>query len=69
MIHMPLKWHHKDKCNKKYRKVDVLTPILACLRSSAPNCIIKNTILCESREKNHNIWKIHYMQRITKTHV
>jgi hypothetical protein len=32
MIHMPLKWHHINKCNKKYRKIDILTR----LSSSAP---------------------------------
>jgi len=36
MIHMPLKWHHIDKCNKNYKKVDILTLILACLSSSPP---------------------------------
>jgi hypothetical protein len=36
MIHMPLKWHHIDKCNKNCRKVDVLTSILVCLGSFAP---------------------------------
>jgi hypothetical protein len=36
MIHMPLKWHHVDKCNKNCKKVDVLTSILARLSSFAP---------------------------------
>jgi hypothetical protein len=34
MIHMLLKWHHVDKCNKNWRKVDILTSILAHLSSS-----------------------------------
>jgi hypothetical protein len=37
MIHMPLKWHHIDKCNKNCRKVDALTPILVYLSSSTPH--------------------------------
>ncbi len=28
MIHMPLKWHHIDECNKNYQKFNVLTLIL-----------------------------------------
>ncbi len=36
MIHMPLRLHHIDKCNKNWRKVDVLTSILARLGSSPP---------------------------------
>jgi hypothetical protein len=36
MIHMPLKWHHIDKCNKNCKKIDVLTSILARLNSSTP---------------------------------
>jgi hypothetical protein len=37
MIHMPLKWHHTDKCNKNCRKVSVLTSILTHLNSFACN--------------------------------
>jgi hypothetical protein len=37
MIHMPLKWHHIDKCNKNCRKVDILTSILAQLNSFTPS--------------------------------
>jgi hypothetical protein len=36
MIHMSLKLHHIDKCNKNWRKVDVLTSILVRLSSSPP---------------------------------
>ncbi len=36
MIHMPLKWHHIDKCNKNYIKIDVLTSISTCLSSFTP---------------------------------
>jgi len=41
MIHMPLKWHHINKCNKNCKKVDILTSILACLNSFAPICALK----------------------------
>jgi hypothetical protein len=37
MIHMPLKWHHIDKCNNNYKNVDVLTSILVCLNSFTLN--------------------------------
>jgi hypothetical protein len=40
MIHMLLKWHHIDKCNKNCRKVDVLKSILACLGSFAREIIL-----------------------------
>jgi hypothetical protein len=39
MIHMPLKWHHIEKCNKNCKKVDFLELILARLNSSAPHVI------------------------------
>jgi hypothetical protein len=32
MIHMPLKWHHIDTCNKNYKKVDFLT--LGCVHNT-----------------------------------
>jgi hypothetical protein len=35
MIHMPLKWHHINKCNKNCKKIDVLTSILVHLSSFA----------------------------------
>jgi hypothetical protein len=53
MIHMVLKWHHIDKCNKNCIKVDVFTSILAHLNSFAPfssnwfkfNILLQKTIL------------------------
>ncbi len=36
MIHMPIKWHHIDKCNKNCKKIDILTSILVHLSSNVP---------------------------------
>jgi hypothetical protein len=36
MIHMPLKWHHIDKCNKNCWKINILESILAHLNPSTP---------------------------------
>jgi hypothetical protein len=38
-FHMPLKWHHIDKCNNNCNFFDVLTSILTRLSSSAPYCV------------------------------
>ncbi len=35
MVHMPLKWHHIDTCNKNCKKIDILTSTLVHLSSSA----------------------------------
>jgi hypothetical protein len=40
MIHMLLKWHHIDECNKNCKKVNVLTSILAHLSSYARRIIL-----------------------------
>jgi hypothetical protein len=48
MIRMPLKWHHINKYNKNCRKVDILTSILACLNSSAPQ----------------SVWLVHHMSSL-----
>jgi transposase len=36
IIHMPLKWHHINKCNNNCKKIDVLISILVHLNSFTP---------------------------------
>jgi len=70
MIHMPLKWHHINKCNKNYRKVDILTSILACLSSSASMhgllCISKS-FTCSNKKLFRNFSKTLSIWRNLKT--
>jgi len=55
MIHVPLKWHHIDKCNKNCRQVNVLTSILARLSSSAPKISFYDFFCL--RQKDYNLVK------------
>ncbi len=43
--------NHIDKCNKNYKKVDILTSILACLSSSVPTTLVAHLTFHVSKLK------------------
>jgi len=63
MIHMTLKWHHIDKCNKNCTKVDVLTPTLACLSSFAHVGFVHG--FCESGAMINEKFLMKHLQNCT----
>ncbi len=66
MIHMPLKWHHINKCNKNCKKVDVLTSILACLSSFAPQHLFD---ISRQLQNDYIVWflKVRFVKVIQRS--